>query len=66
MGQKELLTAREVQDVLGLSLSKVYDMMARGELPTLSVGRLVRVPRSALAAWIAANTRDARSDVGAA
>lgn len=66
MGQKELLTAKDVQEVLGLSLSKVYDMMARGELPTLSVGRLVRVPRSALAAWIEAKTRDARPDVGAA
>lgn len=56
-GQKELLTAKEVQQVLGLGLSKVYDMMARGELPTLRIGRLVRVPRSGLMEWIATSTQ---------
>lgn len=55
--QRELLTAREVQGLLGLGLSKVYDMMARGELPTVRIGRLVRVPRSDLMEWITTRTR---------
>lgn len=56
-GQRELLTAKEVQALLGLGESKVYDMMARGELPSVRIGRLVRVPRSELMAWIASRTR---------
>jgi excisionase family DNA binding protein len=59
--ERELLTAREVQQMLGLGLSKVYDMMARGELPTLRIGRLVRVPRSALMEWMASRTRSGGS-----
>jgi excisionase family DNA binding protein len=55
--ERELLTAREVQQLLGIGLSKVYDMMAMGELPTLRLGRLVRVPRSALMEWVASQTR---------
>lgn len=64
--EKELLTAREVQQILGLGLSKVYDMMARGELPTLRVGRLIRVPRQALDEWMDARTVPARDRQAAA
>lgn len=59
--ERELLTAQEVQQMLGLGLSKVYDMMARGELPTLRIGRLIRVPRSALMDWMVSRTRPVRS-----
>lgn len=54
---RELLTVEEVQAVLGIGRWKAYRMIERGELPTLRVGRLVRVPRSALMDWIAMNTR---------
>ena len=52
MGDRELLRVEEVQAVLGIGRSKVYEMIRRGELPTLHIGRLVRVPRWALEAWI--------------
>ncbi len=47
-----LLRAEEVQKVLGLGRSKVYEMMAAGELPTVRIGRSVRVPAAALAEWV--------------
>ena len=51
-----LLRAVEVARLLGLSRSQVYAMMGTGRLPIIRIGRAVRVPRSALREWIAANT----------
>lgn len=63
MRDGELLRVEEVQSVLGIGRSKVYEMIRRDELPTLRIGRLIRVPRWALAEWIELQTRSAgRSD----
>ncbi len=53
---RELLRADEVARVLGIGRSKTYELIARGELPSLRIGRLVRVPRHALEQWIADHT----------
>lgn len=58
-GGAELLKVSEVQAVLGVGRSTVYELIARHELPSLRIGRLVRVPRWALVAWI-----DNRTDGG--
>jgi excisionase family DNA binding protein len=50
------LRAREVAARLGLSADQIYAMIARGELPSVRVGRAVRVPEDALARWLAART----------
>jgi len=52
-----LLRAGEVAKMLGLSRSKAYAMMAAHLVPTVRFGRSVRVPSSALEAWIKANMR---------
>ena len=52
----KLMRVEEVQRFLGISRWKTYEMITRGELPVLRIGRLVRVPRPALEKWIAANT----------
>jgi len=52
--ERLLLRAEEVQEALGLGRSKVYEMMATGVLPTVRIGRSVRVPADALRDWIAA------------
>jgi len=52
----KLMRVEDVQRVLGISRWKTYEMITRGELPVLRIGRLVRVPRPALDEWIAANT----------
>lgn len=51
--QPLLLRATEVATLLSLSRSKVFELMASGELPSVHIGRAVRVPRVALERWIA-------------
>ena len=54
VGQPEplLLRAAEVASLLNLGRSKVYELMAAGELPVVRIGGVVRVPRSELEMWI--------------
>ncbi len=52
----ELLRVHEVARLLGIGRSKTYDLIARGDLPSLRIGRLLRVPRHALEQWIADHT----------
>jgi excisionase family DNA binding protein len=51
-----LLRPEEAGKILGFSRSKVYGMLAAGELPLIRAGKSVRVPRAALEKWIEANT----------
>jgi excisionase family DNA binding protein len=55
-----LLKAPEVAKLLGLGRSKVFAMVAAGELPVIRIGRSVRIPRQALERWI----RDETTEVG--
>ncbi len=45
--------------LLDVGRSTVYELIARGELPVIRIGRLVRVPRPALEEWIVTNTAGA-------
>ncbi len=47
-----LLRPREVAVATGLSRSMVYELIGRGELPAIRVGKSVRVPVAALQQWI--------------
>jgi excisionase family DNA binding protein len=51
-----LLDSRAVAELLDLGRTKVFQMMASGELPVIRIGRCVRVPRSGLESWIAARS----------
>jgi excisionase family DNA binding protein len=51
-----LLDSRAVGELLHLGRTKVFQMMATGELPVIRIGRCVRVPRSGLEWWIATQT----------
>ena len=51
--QPLLLRAEEAARLLGLGRSKVFAMMAAGELPgVVRIGRSVRVSREALERWV--------------
>lgn len=52
----ELLRIEEAARVLSLSRSKVFMMIAAGELPVLRFGRAVRISRRQLEEWIDART----------
>jgi excisionase family DNA binding protein len=52
-----LLDVRAVAQTLSLGRSKVYALVASGHLPSVRIGRLVRVPRKELDCWIDARLR---------
>jgi len=48
----ELLTVPEVAQRLKLSKSKVYLLCQQGTIPTITLGKSVRVPLDELEAWL--------------
>jgi excisionase family DNA binding protein len=54
-----LLKPEDVAHLLGLGRSKVYEMIAAGELPVTRIGTAVRVPRDVLLQWIREHTTPA-------
>ena len=48
-----LLTVPESAKLLKISRSLAYDLIARGELPHVRLGRIIRIPRFGLEQWIA-------------
>ncbi len=49
---KLLLRPREVTELLGLSRSRVYELLCQGQLPSVRIGRSIRVPSRALTEWV--------------
>ena len=47
-----LLKPSEVATRLGLGRAHVYQLLATGELPSIRLGRCIRVPVSALNDWV--------------
>ena len=47
-----LLRPLEAARLLGIGRSKLFEMLARNELPVIRLGRCVRIPRRELAEWI--------------
>jgi excisionase family DNA binding protein len=51
--EKLLLRPREVCHVTGFGKSKVYELIAGGDMPSVRIGKSVRVPADRLRQWIA-------------
>lgn len=49
------LTVREIADVLRIGKSLAYDMVKRGEIGSVRMGRVVRVPRDSFLEWLKAS-----------
>jgi excisionase family DNA binding protein len=58
------LTIEEAAAVLGISRALAYELVKRGELPSLRLGRRVVVLRKALEAFVEAVTRTSASPAG--
>lgn len=52
MNERLLLRVDEVAKLLSLGRSKTYELIAAGALPTVRLGRSVRVPVEALRRWL--------------
>ena len=50
--ERLLLRPAEVAELLALGRSKTYLLIASGDLPSVRIGRSVRVPYDALRDWI--------------
>lgn len=47
-----MLTVEETARVLRIGRNSAYEAVAGGSIPSIRIGRKIRVPRRALAAWI--------------
>ena len=52
-----LLSVGEVAGLLGIGTTLAYELVGRGVLPHVRLGRRVLVPRALLEEWIAESTR---------
>ena len=60
--EKLLLTPDEVCDQLGVKRSNLWKMMASGEIPSVKIGKLRRIPFAALKAWVERQVTNAGRD----
>jgi excisionase family DNA binding protein len=58
MPEKLLLTPEEAFQVLSVGRAKGFQMISSGELPSIKVGRLRRVPIDQLRAWVEKRTQE--------
>lgn len=47
-----LLTVPEAAKMLRISRNLAYELVARGEIPAIRLGRVIRVPRGLLEEWL--------------
>jgi excisionase family DNA binding protein len=47
-----ILTVEQLQDFLGISRPKAYELVHTKGFPTVRIGRAIRVPREALMQWL--------------
>jgi excisionase family DNA binding protein len=50
--EKLLLRPLEAAEAIGIGRSKVYELLASGDLPSVRVGSSVRIPVEQLREWI--------------
>ncbi len=50
--EKLLLKPSEVTQLLGIGRSLVYELIARKEIPSVRLGRCLRVPAESLQRWL--------------
>jgi len=54
----EILTVRQVAEVLGIARNSVYQAAAAGQIPSVRVGRRILFARRSLESWLSSGTRD--------
>ena len=47
-----LLTPAEAAKTMGIGRTRIYALLAAGDLPSIRIGRSVRIPVDQLRAWI--------------
>lgn len=52
MEEKLLLTVIDTMDRVSLGRTKIYQLISEGEIPTVRIGRALRIPAKALQEWV--------------
>ena len=50
--EKRLISVAETQHCLGLSRSKIYELLSSGDLPSVKIGRRRLIPAVAIDTWV--------------
>lgn len=50
--EKLLLTAIEAGEAIGVGRTRIYELIATHQIPSVRIGKSVRVPTKALQEWI--------------
>jgi excisionase family DNA binding protein len=53
----ELIDLRELQRILGIGRTKAHSLIASGDIPSIRVGRSIRIDSRDLDAWLKRQTR---------
>jgi len=64
IAMEKIYTVPEVADYLKLSKSKVYNLVQRGEIPSIKIGRNVRIRESDLDQWLDDQTQPYHTNFG--
>ena len=51
-GDPILLKVEEAAKLLQVSRDTIYEMVHRGEMPHIKIGRIIRIPRTGLERWV--------------
>lgn len=56
-----MLTVPQVAKALQIARGRAYELVARGVIPSVRLGKSIRVPRDALLEWMEQETRKERA-----
>ena len=59
MDEQLLLSPEQAFALVGIGRSTGYRLLASGEIPSIKIGRLRRIPRHALERWVRVRTDEA-------
>lgn len=60
MSLPKLLSVRAASEETTIPASTLYDLVARDEIPSVRIGRSIRIPEEDLVAWIERRRREQR------
>jgi excisionase family DNA binding protein len=52
ISRREWISLREMQQILGIGKTKAYELVAAGDIPSVRIGRSIRVSRQDLEHWL--------------
>ena len=56
MSERLTLSVTEAAELLGIGRNHLYALINEGQIPHVRLGRLIKIPRSALEEWLRAQS----------